>query len=369
MSAGEAGLGKVLVTGNMGYVGPLVTRELSDTGSARTLIGLDTGYFAHCLTGKDAVPERLLDCQYFIDIRDCPDELLAKIDTVIHLAALSNDPLGATFETATEAINGAGTVDFAKRARQAGVKRFVFASSCSLYGAASDDARDEDDPLNPLTTYARSKQMVELALESLANQDFIVSCLRFATACGWSPRLRLDLVLNDFVASAIATGRIDVLSNGEPWRPLIHVEDMARALVWAAGRRLETGGAFLTVNVGRNDWNYRVKDLAQAVAAAIDGVSVTVNESAPADRRSYRVSFDRLTALAPAGLIRRTLNETIRELRDRLLESGFCDRHFRNSSLIRLTELKRLRESGALTHDLRWMTGSAAAEEKSCNVL
>ena len=361
MSARGSGLGRVLVTGNMGYIGPLVTRELVE-GSAGQVVGLDPGFFGHCMTGSEALPERLLERQHFMDIRDCPDAVLSGMDTIIHLAALSNDPLGATFEAATAAINDAGTIGFARRARRAGVKRFVFASSCSMYGAASDEARKEDDALNPLTAYARSKRAVELALADEAAPDFMVSCLRFATACGWSPRLRLDLVLNDFVASAIATGRIDVLSNGEPWRPLIHVEDMARALVWAAGRPADKGGDYLVVNVGSNDWNYQVKELANAVAAAIGGVSVTINEAAPADRRSYRVSFDRLAALAPADLIRRTLGDTIAELRDRLLECGFADRNFRDSRLIRLVELKRLQAAGALGPDLRWTAAPTAKE-------
>ncbi|MFC7610852.1 SDR family oxidoreductase [Teichococcus aestuarii] len=166
--------------------------------------------------------------------------------------------MGQRFEAVTDAINHRASVDVAKAAAEAGVKRFVFASSCSVYGFAADGrARVEEDQLNPLTAYARSKIDTETSLRALDNSGMVVSCLRFATACGMSPRLRLDLVLNDFVAGALANGEVSVLSDGTPWRPLIHVRDMARAIEWAIIRAPENGGNFLTVNVGTERWNYR----------------------------------------------------------------------------------------------------------------
>ena len=220
----------ILVTGNMGYVGPGVIEALRDAGYDGRLAGLDTGYFAHCLTGADLLPEVRLDTQHICDIRDIPDSILTSAEAIVHLAAISNDSMGNRFEKATEAINALASADLARRAKHAGVTSFVFASSCSMYGAGSDAPRSEEDDLNPLTAYARSKVFVEQVLRELASENFTVTTLRFSTACGMSPRLRLDLVLNDFVAGAVSSGRIVLLSDGSPWRPLIHVKDMARAI-------------------------------------------------------------------------------------------------------------------------------------------
>ncbi len=232
---------KILITGNLGYVGPQVLRRLRDTREDAWIGGLDAGYFAHCLTGASAVPERLLDAQYFADVRATPPQILEGIDAIVHLAGISNDPIGNAFEKVTLAINHRATVALAVRAKAAGVGAFIFASSCSIYGQADDAPRDEGSELGPLTAYARSKALAEADLAGLADENFTVTCLRFATACGMSDRLRLDLVLNDFVASAIATGRIDIMSDGTPWRPLIHVADMARGIDWAIGRSAPSG--------------------------------------------------------------------------------------------------------------------------------
>ncbi len=344
----------ILVTGNMGYIGPLVVRELVEVWPKARVIGLDSGYFAHCLTGPDWFPESLLHEQHFCDLRDVSYELLERVDAVIHLAAISNDPMGKAFEVPTEAINAIASADLARRAKKAGVQNFVFASSCSMYGTAGDTPRTEEASLNPLTAYARSKVYMEGALKELADDAFTVTCLRFATACGWSTRTRLDLVLNDFVASAVAKGRIEVLSDGTPWRPLIHIDDMARALVWAADRDSRNTGEFMAVNVGRDDWNYQIRDLAEAVADLVPGTELTINENAAPDRRSYRVSFDLLSRVAPPGLIRWGLESTVRDLYANLKAIDFADRNFRNSRFIRLNELQRLQGLGVLDSDLRW---------------
>ena len=258
-------------------------------------------------------------------MRRFPAEALAGVDAVVHLAAISNDPIGNAFEDVTYAINHRSTVEVARLAREAGARAFVFASSCSVYGSAEDGMRSEGSELGPLTAYARSKVMSEHDLEALADDGFAVTCLRFATACGWSDRLRLDLVLNDFVAGAIASRRISILSDGTPWRPLIHVRDMARAIDWAVDREPADGGAFLAVNAGRDDWNHQVRDLAEAVARAVPGVDVTVNPDAPPDKRSYRVSFARFRDLAPDHQPAVDLEEAIAELRDGLEGIGFAD--------------------------------------------
>ena len=348
---------KILITGNMGYIGPCLTDHLRSSYPDAQLLGLDMGYFAHCLTTNDGLPERRLDCQWFGDVRALPEHVLDGVDTVIHLAAISNDPMGNNFEQVTHEVNYVASVNLARRAKAAGATRFVFASSCSMYGYAEGDARREGDPLNPLTAYARSKVQTEQSLATLADDRFAVTALRFATACGMSERLRLDLVLNDFVAGAIANKEISILSDGTPWRPLIHIEDMARAIEWATRRELTQGGAFLAVNAGSNEWNYQVLDLAEACARALPGVRITINKNAQPDKRSYRVDFDLYRRLAPRHQPQVDLAAAVHGLKDGLMRFGFNDTDFRNSRLIRLKMLAELRSRGLLSDALRWTAG------------
>jgi nucleoside-diphosphate-sugar epimerase len=344
----------VLLTGSMGYVGPVVAERLRVTRPDDELVGLDLGYFAHCLTTLDGAPERRLDRLHFADVRNVPEHVLADVDAVVHLAAVSNDPIGKAFEEVTGAVNHRATVELARGARAAGARRFVFASSCSMYGFAEGEVRDEESPVRPLTAYARSKAAAERDLAGLADDDFAVTCLRFGTACGMSDRLRLDLVLNDFAAAAIAERRIRILSDGTPWRPLIDVRDMARAVDWALGRDPAAGGPFLSVNVGASDCNYQVRELAEAVVAAVEGAELEIAPGAQPDRRSYRVSFERFAALAPDHQPRHSLEESVRGLVDGLRRIGFSDPDFRSSDLIRLNVLDRLRSSGLLDEELAW---------------
>lgn len=348
---------RILITGNMGYVGPVVTQYLRQIYPDGTLIGFDASYFAHCLTGVSIVPEHHLDYQYFGDVRDFPGELLEGIDAVIHLAAISNDPMGNKFEKVTDEINYQASSKIAALARDCGVKNFVFASSCSVYGAAEDRPRCEDDEVNPLTAYARSKIATEKALADLDPGDMVTTCLRFATACGMSDRLRLDLVLNDFAASAIAQRKITVLSDGSPWRPLIDVRDMARAISWAIVRPASQGGQLLIVNTGADVWNYQVKELATAVARVVPGTSVDINRAAPPDKRSYRVDFSKFRALAPDYVPQVTLDRSINGLVAGLTQMGFADTDFRNSNHMRLKVLESHVASGRLLPTLRWNDG------------
>jgi nucleoside-diphosphate-sugar epimerase len=345
----------ILVTGNMGYIGPVVVRHLRETLPDACLQGLDLGYFAQYLTTLEGVPERMLDCQHFADVRDVPPRTLEGIDAVVHLAAVSNDPIGSAFEEVTAAVNHYGTVELARRARDSGVCRFVFASSCSMYGFAEEGLRTEESPLDPLTAYARSKAAAEQDLVSLADEDFVVTCLRFGTACGMSDRLRLDLVLNDFVAAAVAERRILILSDGTPWRPLVDVRDMARAVDWALARDREAGGPSLILNVGADDWNYQVRELAEAVAEAVKGTELEIAARAQPDSRSYRVSFGRFASLAPDHQPRSTLEDTVLGLVEGLQRIRFADTDFRNSTLIRLNVLDRLRRDRLLADDLTWL--------------
>lgn len=344
---------KILITGNMGYVGPLVVARLRSAYPNATLIGLDMGYFAGCLTNAPFLPECRVDLQYFADVRSAPQAMLEGVSAVVHLAAISNDPIGNKFESATYDINYRASIELARKAKECGAKSFVFSSSCSMYGLADDSPRREESTLNPLTAYAKSKTLTEEGLRSLADDRFFVTSLRFATACGMSDRLRLDLVLNDFVACGVSSGLITILSDGTPWRPLIHVKDMARAIEWALNRD-SAPGPFLAVNAGSNGWNYRVRDLAEAVASIIPGVAVSINKDAQPDNRSYRVNFDRFSSLAPKHTPEIDLSTAVRELRDGLEAMGFRDPNFRNSRLMRLKVLDGLREEGFLTDQLEW---------------
>jgi nucleoside-diphosphate-sugar epimerase len=345
---------KILITGNMGYIGPVVTRHFRSTLPEAELVGIDTGYFGNCINASDVLPECELDVQYFADLRSFPENILDGVGAVVHLAGISNDPIGNQFEEVTLAINHQASINLANKAKAAGVKSFVFASSCSMYGTADDSARTEDSPLNPLTAYAKSKVYTERDLEPLADETFKVTCLRYSTACGMSDRLRLDLVLNDFVANAVAAKKILILSDGSPWRPLVNVKDMARAIDWAIQRDSENGGNFLAVNIGSSEWNYQVKDLAEAVADIIPGVDISINKNAQPDKRSYKVNFDLFKKLAPDHQPKYDLASTIIELKEGLEAINFNDANFHNSRFIRLKVLSDLRENGLLDENLQW---------------
>lgn len=344
---------KIVIFGNMGYVGPCLVERLRETYPTATLIGYDVGFFASYLTNVDYLPERKLDYQYFGDVRNVPDSFLEGADVVINLAAISNDPMGTKFEEVTLDVNYRSGIKLAKRAKALGVKSFIFASSCSMYGAAGDSAKTEDSTLNPLTAYARSKAFTEQDLRPLADDTFTVTCLRFATACGMSPRLRLDLVVNDFVACALTSKHITILSDGTPWRPLINVKDMAIAFEWAISRPTSLG-SFLAVNTGSEAWNYQIKDLAEAIASVVPGVKVSINSEAPPDKRSYRVNFDFYKKIAPDHQPRHNLATTILELKNGLEAMNFSDADFRDSKFIRLKILTHLQRSAHLGEDLKW---------------
>lgn len=348
---------KILITGNMGYIGPTLIRHLRSTYPDAVLVGFDMGYFGSCITSAGVLPECRVDVQVFGDMRQFPAHLLQDVDAVIHLAGISNDPIGNKFEEVTLDINYKASIDLAKKAKAAGVSSFVFASSCSMYGAADDSARTEDSTLNPLTAYAKSKALTEVDLQPLASDDFIVTCLRFATACGWTDRLRLDLVLNDFVAGAITARKISILSDGTPWRPLINVKDMVRAMEWGINREAANGGSFLAVNVGSDEWNYQVKDLADAVARLIPGTDVSINPDAPPDKRSYRVNFDLFKNLAPKHQPQTGLDDSIIELKNGLEALKFSDKEFRNSRFMRLNVLTELQENGLIDNKFQWVRG------------
>jgi nucleoside-diphosphate-sugar epimerase len=345
---------RLLITGNMGYVGPVLIKYLRHHHSDLHISGLDTGYFAACITTTEALPECRIDMQYFSDIRHFPASILRGHDAMVHLAAISNDPMGNTFKHVTEEVNYQASVRAAAMAKSAGIGSFVFASSCSIYGSAENAPRTETADVNPLTEYARSKVRTEEELKQLAGPDFTVTSLRFATACGMSDRLRLDLVLNDFVAAAVTSKKIVIFSDGSPWRPLINVQDMARAIDWAVHRRGENGGRYLAVNAGSDAWNYQVRDLAEAVADIVGGTQIVVNENAQPDKRSYKVDFSLFRQLAPGHQPQKDLHGTIEALQQGLRLIDFKDSGFHHSDLIRLETLRRLKACGLLNDRLEW---------------
>ena len=338
----------------MGYLGSVLTHFLRSKSNNTEIIGYDTGFFGHALTGADFIPEHFVSTQHIGDIRSIQKSMLEGIDAVVHLAGISNDPIGNEFEKVTADINQTASVRLAKIASSVGVKNFVFASSCSMYGHASNQSRKETDLTNPLTAYARSKIQTENELSNTNLGEMLFTSLRFATACGWSPRLRLDLVLNDFVACAISSGKISVLSDGSPWRPLIDVEDMSRAINWAINRKKENGGQYLAVNTGSNSSNYQVKEIATAVANLIPNTSISINKNSLPDKRSYTVDFTLFETLAPEFKPVINLNQSICKLRDGLISMNFKDNNFRNSSFIRLNTLRNHIKEGRVDDDLNW---------------
>lgn len=352
-------MGKILVIGNLGYIGPVLIKHFRQTYSNTQLIGFDSGFFENCYIDHLADRSSQPDQQFYGDVRQFDEALLKGITSIVYLAAISNDPMGHVFEEQTRAINQTAAVDIAKLAKANGVESFIFASSCSSYGFGGENAKSEDDEVNPLTAYAKSKVFAEQQLEALADDNFAITALRFATACGASPRLRLDLVLNDFVANAVVNSKITILSDGSPLRPLIDVNDMALAIDWACQRhfahRTNNGGAFLKINAGSNDWNFSVREIAQKVQDVFPNTDISINSDAQPDKRSYKVDFSRFKNLAGAYYPTRSLEQSIEEIAACVGSSNIDLTNFRSSHLIRLNVLNQLKESNRLDRDLNWI--------------
>ena len=345
---------KVLITGNMGYVGSVLTKYLKKNYPKIFLIGYDSSFFGHSLLSDSYLPELGISIQHFGDIRDMQRSILTGVDAIVHLAGISNDPIGNEFEDVTTEINRYASTQLVKNAIEENVKNFVFASSCSIYGQSTDKPKVESDQTSPLTAYAKSKIDVEQDVKNINLNKMTFTSLRFATACGWSERLRLDLVLNDFVASAITTGKIDILSDGTPWRPLIDVEDMCRAIHWGIERNSQNGGQFLVVNTGKNSINYQVKQIAETVSEMIPNTYISINKNASQDKRSYLVDFSMYEKLAPDFQPILSLKDSISRLKKGLTNISFHNKNFRNSSFIRLNTLRNHINEKRLGKDLRW---------------
>jgi nucleoside-diphosphate-sugar epimerase len=334
-----------LITGNQGFIGPVLTRMAQARGHHVT--GLDIGYFQDC--GEDWSPDR----QIVRDMRDLQDADVAGVDAVIHLAGLSNDPMGALSPHLTRAINLDGTLDLAARAKAQGVGRFVFASSCSLYGSAGGSAAlDETAAMAPVSAYAVSKARAEEGLLALADDGFSPVMMRNATAYGVGPRPRFDLVVNNLAGWAHAEGVLKVMSDGTPWRPLVHIEDIALAALCAAEapRQAVHAQAF---NIGRSDANYQVRDIAQAVGEAFPNARLEITGETGGDPRSYRVSFDKALSSLPGFEPRWTLQAGVEEVARFITDGGLDDDDFRSRRFIRLAQLQHAMAAGKLDAELR----------------
>jgi nucleoside-diphosphate-sugar epimerase len=345
---------KVLVTGNAGYIGAVIVPILLAEGIEP--IGIDTHFFdsAGLPELEPAIPEIRKD------IRDITVGELKGFDAVIHLAALSNDPMGDLKPELTLEINYRASVRLAQLAREAGVRKFLFSSSCSIYGASGSQPLDENSRVAPLTAYAESKVRTEDEISRLADNDFSPVFLRNATAYGASPRLRADVVLNNLTCWAFATGKIRITSDGTPWRPLVHIEDISRAFIETlrAPREAIHNQAF---NVGSNDQNYQVREIAEVVKQVVDGATVEYGENAGPDARNYRVDFTKIARVIPSFRPRWNARSGAQQVYNSLVDTGLRLEDFQGRRFTRLSQLRYLIERGALDSSLRWTNGNLVA--------
>jgi len=345
---------RILLTGSRGYIGTVMAPFLLDAG--HEVVGIDTDLYRRSTFGPWRESIRTLRK----DVREIQVADLRGFDAVIHLAALSNDPLGDLNPLLTYEINHLASVRLAEQAKAAGVRRFAFASSCSNYGAAGDEPVDEEAELHPVTAYGESKVRVERDVSRLADDSFSPTFLRCATAYGVSPRLRFDIVLNNLVAWAFTSGKVFLKSDGTPWRPIVHIEDISRAFlaVLSAPREAVHGQAF---NVGRNDQNYRIREIAQIVKETVPGCEIAFADGAGPDKRNYRPDFSKIGRLLPTFQPKWDARKGARQLYETYKALGLKLEDFEGPRFRRIDQLKQLMGMGNLGPDLRWLSEPIAA--------
>jgi nucleoside-diphosphate-sugar epimerase len=344
---------RILLTGIDGYLGALMAPALAARGHDVT--GLDTGYYRDGLLYEGRTPPVPTITK---DIRQVTVADLRGYEAVVHLAELSNDPIGQNRPQVTYAINGDGSSNLARCAKEAGVSRFVYSSSCSVYGAGGTDWKTEESPTEPLTAYAACKLRTEATLAGLADEAFSPTAMRNATAYGASPRMRFDIVLNTFAGLAWTTRQIVMVSDGTPWRPLVHAADIAEAFACVLDAPREAVHAQI-FNVGRNEENYRVREIAEIVAAAFPGTATTYGPPT-ADGRSYRVSFDKIGRHVPSFRCRRTAADGARELRELFASIGMTPDVFAFRAYTRLAQLQHLLATGRIDDEFYMRSAEAA---------
>lgn len=347
---------KVLLTGHRGYIGSVMAPALVAAG--HDVVGLDTGYFDECTL----VPDRVGITAIEKDLRDVTPADLKGFDAVVHLAALSNDPIGNLRADWTGSINLDGSVRLAEMSREAGVRRFLFSSSCIMYGMSEAAEVDETSPLDPKTEYARSKAVAEAAINQLASDNFSPTYLRNGTVYGLSPRMRFDTVFNDLIGSAVSKGKITVFSDGKPWRPVVHVKDVARAFAHVLNAPLDLihNQAF---NTGADTLNHQVITLAEIAAETVPGCTLEVVANAGADQRTYKSNFAKFARTFPDFEFEWTPRKGAQELLEAFRAVGLTVDNFTDARFTRLRWLRKLLDEGALDADLRWTkkTGVTAA--------